>query len=93
MPTTSLTYGGLFDLPRLSSELEEIEQEIAQPEFWKDAQAAAKVGRRKSTIEGNIQRLKDLERQFGDLEALVELIGEQEDNELQDELSKGLQAG
>lgn len=90
MPTKSLTYGGLFDPPRLTTELEEIEQKIAQPDFWKDAQAAAKVGRRKSTIEGNFQRLKDLERQNGDLEALVELMGEQEDPELQHELSNGL---
>ena len=90
MPTTFLTYGGLFDLPRLTSELEEIEQEIAQPDFWKDAQAAAKVGRRKSTIEGHIERLTDLERQHGDLEALIELIGEGEDSDLQEELSNGL---
>jgi peptide chain release factor 2 len=90
LPTRSLTYGGLFDLPRLSTELEEIEQEISQPDFWKDAQAAAKVGRRKASIGGQIQRLESLERQYGDLEALVELMGEQEDADLQEELSSGL---
>jgi len=90
LPTRSLTYGGLFDPTRLSTELEEIEQEIAQPDFWKNAQAAAKVGRRKASIEGQIQRLESLERQYGDLEALVELIGEQEDSDLQEELSTGL---
>jgi peptide chain release factor 2 len=90
LQTRSLTYGGLFDLPRLSTELEEIEQEIAQPDFWKNAQAAAKVGRRKASLEGQIQRLESLERQFGDLEALVELMGEQEDSDLQEELSTGL---
>ena len=90
MPTRSLIYGGLFDLPRLSTELEEIEQEIAQPDFWKDAQTAAKVGRRKASIEGKIQRLESLERQYGDLEALVELMGEQEDSDLREELATGL---
>jgi len=90
LPTRSLTYGGLFDLPRLSTELEEIEQEISQPDFWKDAQSAAKVGRRKASIEGQIQRLESVERQYGDLEALVELMGEQEDADLQEELSSGL---
>jgi peptide chain release factor 2 len=90
LPTRSLTYGGLFDLPRLSTELEEIEQETSQPDFWKDAQAAAKVGRRKASIEGQMQRLESVERQYGDLEALVELMGEQEDADLQEELSSGL---
>ena len=90
MPNKSLTYGGLFDLPRLSAELEELEQEFAQPDFWKDAQTAAKVGRRKAAIEGQLQRLESLERHHGDLEALVELMGEQEDSDLQEELSIGL---
>ena len=90
MPHRSLTYGGLFDLPRLTTELEEIDQEIAQPDFWKDAPAAVKVGRKKASIEAQIQRLESLERQYGDLEALAELMGEQEDADLQDEMSTGL---
>ena len=90
MVITSLSYGGLFDLPRLTTELEEIEQETAQPNFWKNAQAAAKVGRRKATIERHIQRISDLEREFADLEALTQLIGEQEDPDLQEELANGL---
>lgn len=90
MPTKSLTYGGLFDLPRLSSELEEIEQKIAQPDFWKNPQAAATVGRRKAALESRLERLKNLERQYGDLEALGELIGQQEDADLVQELANGL---
>lgn len=87
----SQNYGGLFDLPRLQAELDELEQEIAQPEFWKDPQAAAKVGRRKAAIERDLERLQQLERQYADLQALVELIGEQDDSELEAELQSNLQ--
>ncbi|MCA9470776.1 MAG: peptide chain release factor 2 [Nitrospirales bacterium] len=81
---------GLFDLPRLKTELDELEQETAQPDFWKDADKAAKVGRRQAMIERDIQRVTDFDRQYSDLEALIELTGEEEDAELQEELSKGL---
>ena len=91
MNNTSLSYGGLFDLSRLTTELEEIEQEIAQPDFWKQTQHAAKVGRRKAAIERDIQRIADVEQQQTDLQAMIELLGAGEDQELTDELSNGIQ--
>ena len=91
MKKESQNYGGLFDLPRLKTEIEELEEEIAQPDFWKDAQAAAKVTRRKASIERDIQRVSDLERHYGDLQAMDDLIGEQEDPELQNELNTAIQ--
>ena len=90
MQITSPTYGGRFDLPRLTTELDELEQETAQPDFWKDATNATKVGRRKASIERDIQRVKDFERQYNDLEALIELTGEEQDSELLEELANGL---
>ncbi len=90
MPLILPTYGGLFDLPRLTTELDELEQETAQPDFWKDASNAAKVGRRQAAIERDIQLVTDFERQQSDLEALIELTGEEEDAELQNELATGL---
>ena len=87
----SPTYGGHFDLPRLTTELDELEQETAQPGFWNDASHAAKVGRRQAAIEREIQRVKDFERQYSDLEALIQLIGEEDDTELQEELTRSLQ--
>ena len=91
LETTFKIYGGVFDLPRLQNELEELEQESAQPDFWKNAQTATKVGRRKAAIERDISRLTDFERRQADLEATVELIGEEQDPDLQSELSQGIQ--
>ena len=87
---TSGKYGGIFDLPRLQNELDELDRESSQPNFWKDAQAAAKVGRRKAAIERDIQRTTDFERRQSDLETMAELIGEQHDPDMERELQLGV---
>ena len=89
--TTSKIYGGVFDLPRLRNELEELEQESAQPDFWKNAQVATKVGRRKAAIERDIARVADFEQRQADLEATLELIGAEDDAELHAELTQGIE--
>ena len=89
--TTSKIYGGVFDLPRLRNELEELEQESAQPDFWKNAQIATRVGRRKATIERDISRVADFEQRQADLEATLELIGTEDDAELHAELTQGIE--
>ena len=89
--STSRTYGGVFDLPRILNELEELEQESAQPDFWQNTELATKVGRRKASIEHDISRITDFERQQTNLEATLELVGEEDDPELQAELTQGIQ--
>ncbi|WP_338140928.1 peptide chain release factor 2 [Candidatus Nitronereus thalassa] len=80
-----------LDLPRLRNELEELEQESAQPDFWTNSQNATKVGRRKANIERDLSRITDFERRQSDLEATLELIGEADDPDLQSELTQGLE--
>ncbi len=76
----------------MTSELEEIERETSQPDFWDKPHHAAKVGRRKADLERQIHRLQQLEQQRDDLLAILELIGEQDDPELEAEWSQGIQA-
>ena len=87
----SLNFGGIFDLPRLTAELEEIEQESSQPEFWNNPRHAAKVGRRQADIERHLTRLHQLEQQRDDLLAILDLIGQEEDPELEAEWSQGIE--
>lgn len=84
------SYGGIFDLPKLHSDLEHLDQETSHPDFWKDTQAAARVSRKKAAIERDIQRVEDLEGQYGDLRALVELADEGPDPSLEQELATEL---
>ncbi len=89
--TISKIYGGVFDLPRLQNELEELAQESAQPDFWNNTHIATRVGRRKATIERDLTRLTDFEQRQADLEATLELIGAEDDAELHAELTQGIE--
>jgi len=87
---TSRNFGGIFDLPRLTSELEELERETSQPDFWNNPRQAAKAGRRQADIERQLNRLHQIEQQREDLLAILDLIGQQGDSELEAEWNKGI---
>jgi len=72
--------------------LQQLERETAQPDFWKNPQAAARLNRKKAALERELQRWRDLERQYEDLRAMLELAEESGDaalgQELETELSR-----
>lgn len=79
-------YGGIFDLARMTAELNDIDAKTAQPDFWKDTQAAAKVNRRKATLDRELSRWRETERRQNDIEALLDLAMESGDAGLEQEL-------
>jgi peptide chain release factor 2 len=84
------SYGGGFDLARMTSELHELEAQMGQPTFWNDARAAAAISRKKSSIERELQQWHDIEAKIGDLHALLELAHESGDAGLEKELTTEL---
>ncbi len=87
----SANSGGIFDLPRLTSELQNLERETAHPDFWKDPRAAARVSRKKAALERELRRWTEIERQHADLHAMVELAEESGDAGLERELTAELE--
>jgi peptide chain release factor 2 len=82
--------GGIFDLSRMTAELQELEAKMGQPGFWSDARAAAGVSRRKVKLERELQQWRDIEAKLGDITALLELAQESGDASLEAELSSEL---
>ena len=80
-------YGGIFDFARMTAELAHLEQQTAQPDFWNHAQKAAKISRKKSTIERDLQQWRDIDGKMNDLRALLELAEESDDAGLVKELT------
>ncbi len=80
-------FGGIFDFARMTSELEELEQQIAQPNFWSNARTAAKVSRKKATLEHELQQWREIEGTLKDVGALLELAEESGDTALEGELA------
>ena len=71
-----LNYGGIFDFARMTAELAHLEQQTSQPDFWNHAQKAAKISRKKVTIERELQQWRDIDGKMNDLGALLELTEE-----------------
>jgi len=88
--TKSASSGGIFDFSRLTSELQDLERQTAQPDFWNNPQNAARVNRKKSSLERELRRWAEIERQNGDLTALLQLAEESADAELSRELEASL---
>jgi len=86
----SPNYGGIFDLARMTADLEELEAKMGQPNFWSDSRAAAAVSRKKATIERELETWRDIETKLGDLNALLELATESGDAGLERELADEL---
>ena len=61
-------FGGIFDLARMTAELQELEAKMGQPDFWNDARAAAGVSRRKAKLERELQQWHDIEAKLGDVD-------------------------
>ncbi len=71
----------------MTAELAHLEQQTAQPDFWNHAQRAAKISRKKSTIERDLQQWRDIDGKRNDLGALLELAEESGDAGLVKELT------
>jgi len=74
----------------MTAELNDLESKTAEPDFWKNTQAAAKVNRRKATLDRELSRWQETERRQGDIEALLELAMESGDTGLEQELTSDL---
>ena len=74
-------------MARIAAELKEIGEHTSRPDFWKDTKTAAKVTRRKATLDRELARWQDIERRQSDLGALIELSEESADAEIEQELA------
>ncbi len=90
LPNRLPNFGGIFDLARMTAELEELEAKMGQPDFWSDARAAAGVSRKKVKLERDLQQWRDIEAKLSDVTTLLELAQESGDAGLERELGAEL---
>ena len=64
--------GGFFDAPKKRAELENLEKQISEPDFWNDSEKAQKVVQERSRIERALQGQEKFETAISDAEILVE---------------------
>jgi peptide chain release factor 2 len=64
--------GGFFDAPAKRKELEKLETNIAEPDFWNDQEKAQKTVQLRSRLERQINRQESFEAEISDAEVLFE---------------------
>jgi len=69
----------LFDLAKIESELDRVNREIEQEDFWNNIDYAQKVMREKRSMEGTLESFKDMEKALSDIEELIELAEMEEE--------------
>ncbi|RDW16527.1 peptide chain release factor 2 [Oceanobacillus arenosus] len=84
-------FRGSLDLDVKRDRVKELEQEMADPDFWNNQDAAQKVIGETNILKHDIQNFETVENQYENLEVSYELVKEENDKELFDELNKELE--
>ncbi|GAA2179141.1 peptide chain release factor 2 [Leucobacter tardus] len=77
--TTFDDIAAVLDLPRLESEIADLETQASAPDLWDDPDAAQRVTSGLSHRQARLRRVRGVEQRLDDLEVLVELATEAED--------------
>lgn len=80
----------VFDPDKLKSDLEKLHEEQLAPDFYSDAKRVGENGRKVRVCEKKLEQIASLEKAANDLLALVELVEEYSDEELESELENKL---
>jgi peptide chain release factor 2 len=82
--------GTLFDLPKKLEALAAIEKQMAAPDFWDSPESARQTVHKLKSLTAVVEPVRDAIAQAGDLEAMVELLAEEHDHDVDEELDQGL---
>lgn len=77
--------GGIFDGPRILSEIHELEARSAEPGFWDDPAAANKIFRKLSHLKATLQPLDALTKTDKDVTELYEMLKDEASPEIEKE--------
>jgi peptide chain release factor 2 len=86
------SYGGIFEIPHKLAQIEKLEQKMAEPDFWDQAERAREVIDQANRLKAWTRPWADLSDKTNDLLELIVLLEEENDVELEEELEHGLEA-
>jgi peptide chain release factor 2 len=70
--------GGFFDAGGKKRQLDELQKQIEEPNFWSDQERSGKTLKTRARLEENLKLDQDIGRQLEDVQALMELAREGE---------------
>ena len=77
----------LFDISKLEKDLENLEKQTLEEDFWKDSKNSSKVLSKIKRLKSKCSDFKEIEKEIENLEELIELVKLEPDEELEKEIS------
>lgn len=84
-------FGGVFDPPKLAAEIEALEKETLEPNFWDDRGRADTHFNRLSALKETLNPWSDLIASIDELDELLELYSGEEDHSIIDEVEQQIE--
>ena len=78
-----------FDISRLKQELEDLEKQTLDAEFWNDQKNSQKVLGRIKTLKRKCNNYEEIEKEINNLKELTELVNIEQDQEMAKDIIKG----
>src|SRR5438093_13060129 len=72
------TCGGFFDAGSKQRQLDELQKQIEEPNFWSDQERSSKLLQQRARLEESVELDRQITRRLDDVQALVELAREGE---------------
>ena len=87
-----LTIAEVTDLPRLETEIDQLEEDVQAPNLWDDPDKAQKLTSSLSRKQAQINRINSIASRLDDLEVLIELANSESDKSAATEATNELEA-
>ena len=79
-----------FDITNLENELNTLEKQTTENNFWEDSKNSSKVLKRITEIKNKIEQYKKVHNELQNLKDLTELLKQENDVDLEKDLEKGI---
>lgn len=86
----SRSFGAIFDLSSIRTQIEKLNDETSDPDFWKDSAEAQKKTGLKARLEKEVKRWTDIDKKWEEASLLIELSKEEDDPSIEKEIEASL---
>jgi peptide chain release factor 2 len=83
-----MNYGGFFDVNNKQKRIEQLDQEMSQPQFWDNKEAAEKTIEESNNIKKSIEEIVEIKRKIEDNREMLEIIVDYPDDGIKDLIEK-----
>ena len=77
-----------LDLDKIKGEIEKLEEQSAQPDFWNDVENSQKVSQKIGEYKNIVQSYNKLKESYDDVVTMIELAQEEEDESMLPEIQE-----